>query len=243
MRWTDVERSDLPGTVLGGRVHDWPRGYPGDAETVDLICGPMPEGDVDAALWDFVLARGHRNRIKLLARLWEETLPWTTSPSFALLGCGHALDLVSMSRINPQTDVLLVDFDTETLETGRRNVVEKGYENVTSIEMTLKSVPRRGLPGDNVMSCCAGLFDYLKESTCVKILREMERCSTQVVFTNVDETHMTMEERHFMGRVLDWDLHYRKQKTLMEMADAAGLVGHIITDETLTQNIFVGRRK
>jgi extracellular factor (EF) 3-hydroxypalmitic acid methyl ester biosynthesis protein len=252
---------------FGHRACAKPLGYAGDYEMVNMIMRDPFEGQtVFAKLMNYWLLQqypsvAHRNRITYL----KETLIAECSrvsrtkrqARILNLGCGPAQEIVeflSESAISDHANFLLLDFNDQTI-TDTGNILEscrRRYNRSTKLALKKKSVLsfiKDAIKAGPVtepfdLVYCAGLFDYLPDSTCQQLTNEFYRLLAPgglVVATNVDACKPF---RNMLEFALDWYLIYRNPKGMAGVMPTAAPKGEIrlLTDET-TVNIFAEARK
>ena len=174
----------------------------------------------------------------------SQTVGWLVMLFFAVLtnffvlilrvlnvGCGPAVEIQRFVRENPDSHMLefvLVDFSEETLEYTRQRLEEASRPtgrklNLTlqheSVHQLLKRAVRsqRFAPEESFdLVYCAGLFDYLTDKVCTRLIEyfmSRSRPNGRVLLTNV---HSSNPERNWMEHFLEWYLIYR---------DEAGMLG------------------
>ena len=228
---SELTREEVMKTELGRRILHWPRGYQGDAETIDLLL----EINRNSTFYEFPLVKGHINRIFMIVDWIYENLD--SNQQILMLGCGHARELphVPTDKIYKLT---LVDFDKQSLEVASKNAQKKGY-TVTPIHANVLDLIRNKvtLPYNYYQQIiCAGLADYLSDNTLRRLMKYMRSIGGYTLLTNVDHTYLTQLQLYFMDHVLRWKLNYRsiyKLKTLAKEADWT--LKEFRIDETLTQ--------
>jgi extracellular factor (EF) 3-hydroxypalmitic acid methyl ester biosynthesis protein len=220
-----------------------PLGYAGDYEVVNMIARNTLEG---ASLYARIVnlwflrqppAEAHRNRFRYLTRrLVEESMRVSTlgrKSRVLSLGCGPAVevqDFVRDHELSNMAEITLIDFDKETLEyvTMKLKDVTARFRRNTSLHCVLKSVLQilkeagrtsvqpSGMPYDFVY--CAGLFDYLTDSVCRRLLTVFHRWLAPgglLLVTNVEPSNPL---RNGMEHLLDWHLIYRTSQQLRAVA-------------------------
>ena len=208
-----------------------PLGYAGDYEVVNMILRDPHEGD---SLYARLLnrwfikqppAEAHRNRVKQLTqRLLEETARCQAAgrvARFFNLGCGPAKeiqDFMTDYAVSDHAEFTLLDFNEETVTHGRSVLesVRARHNRNTALNFQKKSVAQvlktrdgGATSGSHDMVYCAGLFDYLTDSVCLRLMNvfyDMLAPGGLLVVTNVDRANPI---RHWLGDVLDWHLIYR----------------------------------
>jgi extracellular factor (EF) 3-hydroxypalmitic acid methyl ester biosynthesis protein len=178
----------------------------------------------------------HRHRINFLVEtLGQETLRiarQNRQANIYNLGCGPAQEVQRFLAENPLADsalFTLADFNEETLAHTNRvlSEVKRRYQRATGIQLLRRSVQQTIKEGDRTiqrptsqrfdMVYCAGLFDYLSDKVCRKlldILYEMLAPGGLLVVTNVDTHPSRAEMEHF----LEWHLVHRTTAQLRGLA-------------------------
>jgi extracellular factor (EF) 3-hydroxypalmitic acid methyl ester biosynthesis protein len=251
------------------RTYTKPLGYAGDYEMVNMILRDGWEGDslyariVNTWFLRQPPAVAHRNRISYLAdRLAEETLRVQRAGRKARvfnLACGPAHEtqrFIRDSVVSNFTDFTMLDFNLETLQhleaaltaaqaqSGRRTSVAYVQKSVHQLfkeagrGQRLSNAPRY----DFVY--CAGLFDYLTDEVCRRLMEIMYDWVSPgglVVATNVDPSNPL---RNGMEHLLDWHLSYRSSAEFSRLVprQADPDDARVITEATGT-NLFLEVRK
>lgn len=251
------------------RTYQKPLGYAGDYEMVSMMLRSPYEGSsVFAKLINRVFLESptvvaHRNRITYLTQmLHEETERYQQAEpgrrvKFFNLGCGPAQEVqrfISTDDIAGLADLTLLDFNDETLEHTQQVLTElrEQHGRSTGLEFVRKSVHQilkdgtrpgaMGGPYDVVY--CAGLFDYLSDRVCRRLLEifyDMLAPGGLMVATNV---HSRNPSRHWMECVMDWHLVYRDDDGFMKLAPSRAPEGAVVVKaEETGVNIFMEVRK
>ena len=249
-----------------------PLGYPGDYEMVDMMMrSPLEGGSAYAKLLntyflDTAPVIAHRNRLQLLQKmLFEEACRGlrTGQPLKVFnLGCGPAReiqDFLIRHEVSNVCDFTLLDFNDETLQHTQAvlNGIKRQHTRRTQFQAVRKSVMQVikesgrhdsmfSRPGFDVVYC-AGLFDYLTDDICQKLLsifHRMLKPDGLLVFTNVDVYNPS---RNWMEFVVDWFLFYRSSvdsKCLVSRAFPPELrsAPWLITADSTSTNVFVSLR-
>jgi len=246
-----------------------PLGYAGDYEMVNMMVREPYEGASMFAklLNSFFLHTppvvAHRNRITHMAgRLAAEAERCARAGERLQvfnLGCGPAQEIQRFLREHPiadQVDFALLDFNDETVEYAGRtlNVVRQAAGRATGINPVLKSVHQilkesgraDGLlrRGGYQMVYCAGLFDYLSERVCKRLMNifyDLLAPGGLLLVTNVEAHNPS---RNWMEYVTEWHLVYRTREELRALAPD-GAPDHCceIIAEELGVNIILEVRK
>lgn len=252
------------------RTFEKPLGYAGDYEMVNMILRNPAEG---ASIFAKVLnttflasppAEAHRNRITyLIEMLNRETQRCADSGKPARifnLGCGPAMEVQSFLRksdLCESADFALLDFNDETLKRTSRLLegLKEDHKRSTPVRMIRRSVNQIlregarignqvGGPSQYDVVYCAGLFDYLSDRVCQRLIEtfyDMVAPGGVVVVTNVDESNPV---QGVMEYIMEWHLIYRNAEQLKNLAPR-GLAPEnlaLLKDESGV-NIFLEIRK
>lgn len=263
-------RQHLHPLVLGApfayRTFSKPRGYAGDYEMVNMIIRNGFEGEsLFAKILHFWFvsqapAEAHRNRIKYLAGSIEReccrAMRHHRPARIFNFACGPATEIREFFQtrsFQPQIHFTLTDFDQETLDYARRGMRQGANESKTvftfkkmSVHQLIKESRRMSRSDANKFDLvyCAGLFDYLPNSSCkdlMDIFYEMVVPGGLLIATNVEPSNPM---KCGMEYLLDWHLIYRKEKDMREICPEAADRGDacVRTDGTGV-NLFLEVRK
>ncbi len=247
------------------RTYTKPLGYAGDYEMVRMMTlDPFQGNSLYAKILNTFFLNtppvvAHRNRIDTLVRHLEaETLRATQKGRRAKvfnLGCGPAAEIqrflcdVNWSSL---TDFTLLDFNDETAAYAQRTLSHIRNQNgrKTGLEVVKKSVAQllkdrsKFKPGSYDLVYCAGLFDYLSDNVCTRLLEvfyELAAPGGLVLVSNVDACNPS---RGWMECMVDWFLVYRDANKMHEIipAEIAGEAVHVFSEPS-SVNIFAEIRK
>jgi extracellular factor (EF) 3-hydroxypalmitic acid methyl ester biosynthesis protein len=251
------------------RTYEKPLGYAGDYEMVNMIARDGYEGE---SLFAKVINRwflkqtpalGHRNRLAYLSqKLVDETLRVSHGGrrmTVFNLACGPACEIqefLTRQEISSAVDFMLLDFNEATLLYAR-NVLEatqRRHNRASQFQFTKKSVHQLLKESGKIYSSadyckydfvyCAGLFDYLSDQVCHRLLNSMYDWLSPgglLVATNVEPSNPL---RHGMEHLLDWHLNYRRAGEFMKIAPTGAPLDsvRVIADDTGV-NLFMEVRK
>ena len=246
------------------RAYYKPLGYAGDYEMVNMMLRDAREGPtiyaqlINALYLQTGPAQAHRNRINILVDTLREHITRLrkqnpgTSPRILNVGCGPAIELqrlIRQSRAIEICDITLIDFSQETLDYTAARLDEASEESGIKPKITLSHQSVHGLLrqasrldqseawGDYDIVYCAGLFDYLSDRVCTRLLGLFHQwCNAhgQILVTNV---HPSNPARHWMEHLLEWYLIYRGESEMQSLG--APFPSHrVFTDDTGI-NIFL----
>ncbi|UBM09207.1 class I SAM-dependent methyltransferase [Cupriavidus metallidurans] len=238
------------------RTFTKPLGYAGDYEMVNQILSDPQQGPttyfqiVNTAFLKAAVATAHRNRIDLLVDFLTRQAERARAEGrpFRVLnvGCGPAFEIQRFVREYADPELLsfqLVDFSAETLEYTRgsieRSAASAGHK--VSVEMVHQSVhelAKRRIAADDPSVrefdavYCAGLFDYLSDKVCARLLSYFASRSKpggQLFVTNV---HPSNPEKFGMEHLLEWYLIYRDEAGMESLLPESSYAHRLYVDET-----------
>ena len=216
-----------------------PLGYAGDYEMVNQILGDPRQGPstyfqlVNYMFLQAGVAAAHRNRIDILHERLDRLAVQASAAGRPMrvlnVGCGPAVEIQRFVQRNPDASKLefvLVDFSEETLAYTRERLQEASPPgqplNVTfqheSVHNLLKKAMRSQQLSDEEgfdYIYCAGLFDYLSDKVCTRLIEYFmarSRPGAAILVTNV---HSSNVERRWMEHFLEWYLIYRDEVGLL----------------------------
>ena len=234
-----------------------PLGYAGDYEMVNQILSDPQQGGttyfqmVNALFLQSAVAQAHRNRIDILVDHLRQAVSKADTlgrPVRVLnIGCGPAVEIQRFIREGgdpSKVHFTLLDFSEVTLEHTRSRMEEAGravgkpvqFELVNdSVHNLLKRATRsESTPPHEAFdfAYCAGLFDYLSDKVCSRLLEYLAARTLpggQVLVTNV---HDSNSQRGVMEHLLEWYLIYRDEKRLQSVLPAQRQAERLFTDAT-----------
>ncbi len=254
---------------FANRTFHKPLGYAGDYEMVNMIARNRPEG---GSLFARVIntwflrqppAEAHRNRIDYLAKTLEEETMRVCRLRRRMrvfnMACGPAQEVQRFLRESPfssHVELTMLDFNEETLGYVRSALddLRKQRARSLSVEYLKKSVhqilredvrrPLLSKPAGYDFVYCAGLFDYLSNPVCQRLMNIMYDWLLPgglLVATNVEPSNPL---RWGMEHLLDWHLIYRTPAQMRRLVpDKPGLdAGYLRTDSTGV-NVLIEIRK
>lgn len=219
-----------------------PLGYAGDYQMVNQILGDPREGPstyfelVNFMFLQAGVAQAHRNRVDILLDRLQTLAAQARAQGRPLrvlnVGCGPAGELQRLLRTDAALDhveVTLMDFSDETLlYTSQRLLEVAGQAGRPPLSVALRhesvhqllkrSSREQAVPAEQQYDYiyCAGLFDYLADKACARLIAYFDRHlrpGGTVLVTNV---HVNNPERFWMEHFMEWYLIYR---------DEPGMVG------------------
>jgi len=222
------------------RTFSKPLGYAGDYQMVNQILGDPRQGPstyfqiVNAAFLQTAVAVAHRNRIDILVDFLKRHADEArrVGRAFRVLnvGCGPAQEIQRFLREYDEPHWLsfeLVDFSEETLAwtRGELAAISAGLARQPDIRFVQDSVHnllKRRVDGPQVgadfdVVYCAGLFDYLSDKVCSRLLGYFASCMKSGGRLLVTNVHSNNPERPGMEHLLEWYLIYRDEAKMEQL--------------------------
>lgn len=234
-----------------------PLGYAGDYEMVNQILADPRQGNstyfqiINAFFLKAAVAQAHRNRIDILVeylgRVAAEAKEAGRKARVLNVACGPAVEIQRFIASDPNAESLsftLLDFSEPTLEYTRsciERAAKQGGKKVEveyvqeSVHQLLKRASKRedGLDeGVFDFVYCAGLFDYLSDKVCSRLLEYFvarTRPGGLVMVTNV---HSSNPQKNVMEHLLEWHLIYRDEAGLEAVLPQPREDTRLFTDAT-----------
>jgi len=214
------------------RLQQWPRGYPGDFETVEYLCSGTnraEEGTLAHSCEAYALSRAiaqqHRNKVQhQAARILRTMLANPRQTRVASLACGSCPDLRSILDHLPTLagEIWLNDGDPAALDfsaAALRSVRDRCHFRTGDVLSVARTLPRGAF--DLVLA--GGLFDYLdsrRASLLLKIAYGLLSAGGTFFFTNIGEGNPYRPLIEYFG---NWNLIERSEEDVLAACDAAGI--------------------
>lgn len=224
------------------RSYTKPLGYAGDHQMVSMMVEGQREGPttysqiVNDFYLEIGLVKAHRNRLIILEKKLTElaVAAEATGSKVRVLnvGCGPAIELQRFIKNTPlceRCEFQLVDFNAETLDVARSRLesaikVSGRGPRIEFVQQSVHNLLKLSASSDRHAErefdfiYCAGLFDYLSDRICQRLLRlfcEWTRPGGMVMATNVHPDNPT---RWIMEHVVEWHLIHRTMQDLAALA-------------------------
>ena len=234
-----------------------PMGYAGDYEMVNQILADPRQGPntyfqvVNTMFLNSAVAEAHRNRIDILVdylqRATELAEREQRQVNILNVGCGPAVEIQRFIEKCPNPERLsftLVDFSESTLQY-TRECIEKAARahgktvNVQYVHESVHDLLKRAVRQDTLAGqerfdfvYCAGLFDYLSDKVCTRLIQYFVLRSREGGHILVTNVHSSNPERNGMEHLLEWHLIYRDESQLEAVLPPARLDTRLYTDAT-----------
>ncbi len=204
-----------------------PNGYAGDYELIDRIYQQWksPENETfhkwDAYYHDLQAARAVRNRKEYLKEQLRNLTEKIDSPIVLNLASGPCSDLYEYFTSCPKTPIKFdcLDLDLNAIEYG--SAVCDNYIN--RIHFINKNAFRYSPQKKYHLIWSAGLFDYFSDKLFIRLTNRMYKLLEKGGELVVGNFSTNNPSRGLMEVMLQWYLHHRDEKMLMELAIKAGV--------------------
>jgi extracellular factor (EF) 3-hydroxypalmitic acid methyl ester biosynthesis protein len=266
-----IRRDVHPLTLCSPFVHRTftkPLGYAGDYEMINMILERPYEGrtlfakTVNKLLIESAPAEAHRNRITILRRLLNQEADRAQVCGRRLevlnIGCGPAKEVrefIAASRTADLCRMTLMDFSKEALDFARTKALEQKRSSNSQIELdfvekSIDELLRESIAGAKERNLdqkrydfvyCAGLFDYLTDSVCRRLIALFYDWLVPGGLLCVTNIHPCNPQRHLMEYLLEWNVIHRTERELESLGTPDG-DKEVIADQTGV-NIFLNIRK
>jgi extracellular factor (EF) 3-hydroxypalmitic acid methyl ester biosynthesis protein len=251
------------------RTYSKPLGYAGDYEVVNMIMrDPFEGASIFAKIINYCflaqkVSIAHQNRIDyLVQQLVAEGLRVRRAGRelrVMSLGCGPAVEVqrfMAQDSLASNATIELLDFNEETLQYARKAVAAASQRHSVlspTVRLTKKGVHQivkeasratQVQPGARYdFIYCAGLFDYLTDQVCRRLMDVMFSWLAPdglLVVTNVDPSNPL---RHGMEHLLDWNLVYRTSAQLAALVPALDVEESAVRSDLTGVNVLAEVRK
>jgi SAM-dependent methyltransferase len=242
--YQQVERASEPAlrakarSAFLRRLREWPRGYPGDFETIEYMMeatNHSEPGSLEYFCEEYLLrsppASQHRNKLWAQAEVIQRVARESPRAKILSLGCGGGLDLDMASGLlnRVAAHVTLCDIEADALALCLKRL-NSARVNATVIEgNALQRLPELGAHGPFDLVVAGGLFDYIPDALLKRYLprmvRDLVRPGGTFFFTNIAKGNPYGTWLRVFG---NWQLHERSEVDLRELGlRALGIGGDI----------------
>jgi extracellular factor (EF) 3-hydroxypalmitic acid methyl ester biosynthesis protein len=230
---------------LIARMQNWPRGYAGDYETVEMILAGRCVSErgtlayhLERYLLDCPASQQHRNKVALQADLIRSTITDDPEASILIVACGGCPDLRLLAKELKafRGQLWLNDIDQEALQRSVNEIslhvpyVRSVPGNVVELLRESKSLPRFDL------IVAGGLFDYLEDRVARFVIKGAYSClrsTGRFFFTNIGRNPY----RAWMEYCGEWFLRERDATDLMQLTIQSGVPAASISLSTETTGL------
>ena len=246
-----------------------PLGYAGDYNAVNMIVGNQLQGEtLFGRFMNWLLlaqppSEAHRNRIDVIStRLTEESARIIRSGNrirILSIGCGPACEIqrfISESKLSDQADIVLVDFNEETLNFAKKQIEEAISKNSrgTSLKLVRQSVVQflknvSGLAAEGEKPefdyvYCAGLLDYFNDRMCKKLVSRFYNWTSEGGLMTITNVASYKPFKYMLDAMLEWHLTYRDSDEMAKLIpDGIDEEEVRIQTDVTSVNLFLEIRK
>lgn len=214
------------------RLQDWPRGYPGDFETIDYLMKDQVQttdpfgGFCERLALRSAAAQQHRNKVRRQGQEVLRTVLKRRRPRILSLACGGCADLVQvLDRVEGREfELVLNDLDPEALEASRTRLgpVADRAQFIPGHVLKVVKRLRSDKPFDLVLA--GGLCDYLPSQALRLLIRTVTEHllaeGGKFFFTNIGRGNPC---RMWMEYLMNWQLIERDEHDILRECRAAGV--------------------
>ncbi len=213
------------------RAQNWPRGYPGDFQTIEYILNGInnaPGGTlaymIEEYFLDSAICQQHRNKVQAQAELINAVLCSKRGCNILSVGCGSSADLESNKELlkSAASRITLADSDAEALEHSRQRIGAGGFSLSLLHGNILRIIHRITDKFDLII--IGGVFDYLDDKMVRSIIGKLAALllpGGKLFFTNIADGN---PYRVSMEYLADWHLIERSEEDLRELIRHSGAV-------------------
>jgi len=221
-------RETHSGSPLFHRFQTWPRGYPGDFETIEYLFNGVNHAQPCTVPWFIehyalhsTCTQQHRNKMAWQAGKVLQTCLRRHEPRILSVACSTSRDLRSVQRLlsGAAPRIWLNDADPEALSCSRTHLEGAGCQLEAIPGNAFRSVRKfeEGAPYDLILA--GGLFDYLSERQIVWLLQRLFPLLAlrgELCFTNVAGPS---PHRVWLQHMANWSLIERNEPDLEKMIE------------------------
>jgi extracellular factor (EF) 3-hydroxypalmitic acid methyl ester biosynthesis protein len=206
------------------RLQTWPRGYPGDYETIEYLLqatNKAPAHSIEYYCEEYALrcpaAQQHRNKILIQSdKMLRTIFNAKTQKRILSISSGNCMDVRAIKHYLEKShhEIVLLDADEAAIEFSRESLKEissqcifiQGFATFSQVQEKLKELG----PFDLVTA--GGLFDYLKDRHITRLMRfiynDLLADQGELFFTNFAEENPF---RTWMEYMANWVLIERTE--------------------------------
>lgn len=216
------------------RLQEWPRGYPGDFQTIELLYAQRNSSLPDTGAW-FIeqialaspMAQQHRNKIHFQRDLVNKALievDASRPAKIASVACGGSLDLhlSLLNSIDRDTEIYLLDVDEEALKLSQQRIDSKRTKIVVFQGDVIKATRQLNRHGPFDLVLVGGLLDYLQDKHALFVIKALG--SSLALHGTLYASNIKNENPYqaWLENIASWSMIDRTQEQLMEIFLASG---------------------
>jgi SAM-dependent methyltransferase len=216
------------------RLQQWPRGYPGDFETVEYLChgrSRAEQGTIQDICETYSLTRAiaqqHRNKVQhQAARVMRTLLDKAGAARVFSIACGSCPDFRQIAAHLPSLlgELWLNDSDDDALMFSARalqHVHGRVHLRPGNAIKVVRKTAMNGVKFDLVLA--GGLFDYLRDEHAAYLIKHawsLLAPGGTFFFTNIARGNPYRPLIEYFG---DWFLIERSESDVLRLCDDAGI--------------------
>lgn len=223
-------REILAMSPLVQRMQSWPRGYPGDFETIEWLCdGVGNQNNSGTHVLDNILlfsppAQQHRNKILWQGNQVLSEVRKNPSAKILSIACGGSRDILSIAPYLSSNEfhMYLNDVDPDAIELSQQRMkgITKNLEIIRGD--VFHSVRRLAKLGPFDLILAGGLFDYLDNRRAVWLLSQLKKLLSKdgsICFTNIAKG---IPYNGWLDYLANWRLISRNTNDINDLLKEAG---------------------
>lgn len=215
------------------RMQSWPRGYPGDFETIEYLCDAHNQAQPHTVAYyceqsalSAHIVQQHRNKLHQQAHLTLQTgLHGPAQPRVLSIACGGCRDLAPIAPfLDPnRCRLILNDMDCDALALAKTRLAALGDACQIVQGNVLRKIRELAKFGPYDLILVGGLFDYLEDKHIVFLfkhcLESLLNTRGLLFCTNVTPDY---PQKTWQRYFTNWTLIERTEADLQRLAQAAG---------------------
>lgn len=224
---------------LINRLQTWPRGYPGDFETIEYLCDAENRAHIGTLSYYIeqvalhsAVTQQHRNKVAWQAsEILRVSLSGANEKRVLSIACGGSRDLRSVKSLLLDTNIqiYLNDMDPDALAMSTSSLEALG-DRLTVLPGDVIRATRnfvRSAPFDVIVA--GGLFDYLDDHRLEWLIPRLHAClrtDGHVCFTNLAKGNPA---RAWMEYLCNWKIIERSEEDTLHLLESSGLDDYHVT--------------
>lgn len=206
------------------RMIHWPRGYPGDFETIECMVSGKNQAPRETFGWFLErisfyspIIQQHRNKLSWQTDQIRETVLKKPDAKILSIACGSCLDFEPVRGLLSKASVTINDQDGDAVVAASERLGNSVSELESDTGNILRSIVRqKGKKFDLIIA--GGLFDYLSDSAVEKLVARLLHLLSpdgRLCFTNICDDNPF---RCWMEYCANWHLKGRSKTTLEKLS-------------------------
>lgn len=202
------------------RLQTWPRGYPGDFETIEQLYFAEPTSTnllgfiMDEAAFNWPITQQHRNKINHQCEEIRKICLGIKNPKILIVASGGGIDAWKAQDAleNAHATVVFNDIEEDAIDLVKKRCIEATYEKVFIPGNLFRKRKKFIKYGPYDLILCGGLFDYIEMERISKFIKaiydEALKDNGEIFFTNLAVGN---PYQGFIETVCDWKMIYRSE--------------------------------